>query len=242
VIRARAWLFSTLALSLGFGCGDDTSSDVPQDPELGGNVAAAGKASAGSASSFAGRAGHANGAVGGRGGAVEAADGGAPLASVAGQHAGGEGAGGGDESEPGGCAGDGGDSGIAGRGGATQVAGAAGTGNVAGSGVGGSAGGSGVAGAADTGGAPASRSLPCEVQAVLKARCSTCHGSPPANNAPMSLLTWSNFQAYAVEIEEKLGAGAMPPPGAPELSTAQLSTLQNYLSLGTPPATNVSCP
>jgi len=58
----------------------------------------------------------------------------------------------------------------------------------------------------------------------------------------MSLLTWSNFQAYAADIEEKLGAALMPPPAAPSLSQAQLSTLQTYLSLGAPSAGNITCP
>jgi len=77
---------------------------------------------------------------------------------------------------------------------------------------------------------------------VLKARCQSCHNNPTLNNAKMPLLTWSDFNTWAPSIQNELDAGEMPPATAPQLSSNQLNTLLNYLSLGTPSAGNVTCP
>jgi hypothetical protein len=58
----------------------------------------------------------------------------------------------------------------------------------------------------------------------------------------MSLLTWAAVSMYADAIQEKLDGDLMPPPGAPNLSADQQSTLLAYVSLGAPPAGNVTCP
>src|SRR4051812_45598543 len=39
--------------------------------------------------------------------------------------------------------------------------------------------------------------LPCEVAAVLQARCQSCHRQPGLFGAPMPLLTWADTQASA---------------------------------------------
>jgi hypothetical protein len=57
----------------------------------------------------------------------------------------------------------------------------------------------------------------------------------------MPLLTWSDVYGNADEMYAKLSADEMPPPGAPDLSPDQASTLFTYLSLGTPPAGTVTC-
>ncbi|RYZ08562.1 MAG: hypothetical protein EOO73_06810 [Myxococcales bacterium] len=61
------------------------------------------------------------------------------------------------------------------------------------------------------------------------------------NGAPMPLLTWSDFKAKALDIQDKVESGDMPPTGAP-LSTNQMSTLLGYVAAGTPSAGNVTCP
>jgi hypothetical protein len=118
----------------------------------------------------------------------------------------------------------------------------AGSGGAAGAAATGARGGAaGATGAGGFGGARPVNSLPCEVQAVLKARCQPCHQDPPLNGAPMRLLTWSDVYGKADEMYAKLSADEMPPPGAPDLSRDQASTLFTYLSLGTPAAGNVTC-
>ena len=119
--------------------------------------------------------------------------------------------------------------------------GVAGKGGTAGS-SGGSAGTGGSSAGLGGGGAGSLATLPCAVRAVLKARCQSCHGDPPSNLAPMSLLTWSAVSMYADAIQEKLDGDLMPPPGAPDLSPDQQDTLLVYVSLGAPPADNVTCP
>lgn len=57
----------------------------------------------------------------------------------------------------------------------------------------------------------------------------------------MPLLTWSDVYGNADETYAKLSADEMPPPGAPDLSSDQASTLFTYLSLGTPPAGTITC-
>jgi len=52
---------------------------------------------------------------------------------------------------------------------------------------------SGAAGAAGGG-----QGVPCEVSKALAASCQRCHGSVPANGAPMSLVTLADFEALTV--------------------------------------------
>jgi hypothetical protein len=72
--------------------------------------------------------------------------------------------------------------------------------NTGGSGAGGSgagnSGGSGGSGGDDTcAGVDRSGELPCEVRAVLEAKCWGCHGSTLANGAPFPLVTYADTQA-----------------------------------------------
>jgi hypothetical protein len=41
-------------------------------------------------------------------------------------------------------------------------------------------------------------SVPCEVSKALAASCHRCHGSVPANGAPMSLVTLADFQSLTI--------------------------------------------
>jgi hypothetical protein len=130
---------------------------------------------------------------------------------------------------------------------------------------GGTAGDSGVGGqAADAGadGAPCpfidpaiiTPALPCDVEAVLKAKCQRCHQNPPLNGAPFPLLTWENTQAiyfnqpiYA-RMLKAVSSGFMPykgvvldPPVEP-LTDDEKATLIAWLSECGPPAEKTSCP
>jgi len=139
----------------------------------------------------------------------------------------------------------GGDRALAGSGGAVDVAGSGGgSGSHAGATHSGGAPSHGQGGTTGGGGSPGRtvKSLPCDVRAVLAARCQGCHADPPQNDAPMPLLTWSDVSNKASDIQDKLQRDEMPPRGEPDLSERQLSTLLDYLALGTPSAGNVSCP
>jgi hypothetical protein len=69
------------------------------------------------------------------------------------------------------------------------------SGGAGGSGAwGGSGGWGGTSGAGGDGGGSGTNGLPCNVKTVVEARCATCHGAPPAFGAPMSLVTWQDFQ------------------------------------------------
>src|SRR5688572_27514358 len=71
-------------------------------------------------------------------------------------------------------------------------------GGVGGSGSGGDGGSGGHGGSGGAGGGAGGSGLPCDVKMVVDARCAgTCHGVPPAFGAPMSLVTWQDFQRPA---------------------------------------------
>ena len=57
--------------------------------------------------------------------------------------------------------------------------------------------------------------LPCDVKTVVDARCAgACHGAPPAFGAPMSLVTWQDFQRAGAEkrLDQSLSVGGRSHP------------------------------
>ncbi len=95
------------------------------------------------------------------------------------------------------------------------------------------------------GGAGSGSAIPCDVAVVLAAKCQTCHGQTTLYGAPMSLMTLADFQAAppsggaahvyqqaATRIHET--ADPMPPKGQPALTSAELGTLDSWLSAGAP--------
>jgi hypothetical protein len=86
--------------------------------------------------------------------------------------------------------------------------------------------------------------IPCDVKKVVEANCTLCHASPPKFGAPMSLVSWDDFQRPAVKdpsrkvyqsADERIhmtGAGRMPENQ--ELSAADLATLEAWLRAGAP--------
>ncbi|HMI94250.1 MAG TPA: hypothetical protein VK509_22920 [Polyangiales bacterium] len=92
--------------------------------------------------------------------------------------------------------------------------------------------GSGTAGAA-AGAPPASGTpMPCNIASSVKTNCQMCHGTTPIGGAPMSLLSWDDFQRdYVVKTSKGMigqtkkmhelarirlndGANPMPPSGS----------------------------
>jgi hypothetical protein len=91
----------------------------------------------------------------------------------------------------------------------------------------------------------ATGTIPADVEAVLQARCQTCHSDPPINNAPFPLLTYAeihqDFVTSVPKYEEMyflIQPGAdpqMPFGNAPQLSTDQFNALATWLKSCAPP-------
>ena len=91
--------------------------------------------------------------------------------------------------------------------------------------------------------AGASTGLPCDVQTVLADRCWSCHASPPAGGAPMSLMTYGDLMrtdANGVRYIDRAitrmqdSAKPMPPLPAAAATTTEISALQAWVAAGTP--------
>ena len=132
---------------------------------------------------------------------------------------------------------------LSGSGGSASSGGASGTGASGGWGGGGSGGGGG-GGVGDV-----ANGLPCNVKNVIDARCAgTCHGAAPAFGAPMSLVTWQDFQraspkspslAVYRSVADRIhrtGAGRMPETGS--LTSAEMKTLDDWIAAGAPAGDN----
>lgn len=99
--------------------------------------------------------------------------------------------------------------------------------------------------------AAAAMGLPCEVVAVLKARCQVCHTMPPRMGAPVPLLTYADTQRLAEggtvkvwqRMKEYVETDFMPLAGSPDgpLTAAEKTTLLGWLGAGAQPGTAV-CP
>jgi uncharacterized membrane protein len=92
--------------------------------------------------------------------------------------------------------------------------------------------------------------FPCDVEAVLKAKCHTCHTSPTKNGAPFPLLEYANtqmahasgmkvFQVMKTAVE----TGFMPLAGSSTgpLTADEKTTLLGWLNAGAVPAAQ-RCP
>lgn len=87
--------------------------------------------------------------------------------------------------------------------------------------------------------------LPCDVQAVLRARCQTCHGRPPVSGALVPLLSYADLTAPSL-LEPAITVAAssvkrmkdsalpMPPAPAPHVSSEELAAFEAWLAQGTP--------
>jgi hypothetical protein len=91
-----------------------------------------------------------------------------------------------------------------------------------------------------------STDLPCDVAAVLQATCTSCHSNPPVGGAPMALLSYADLTGKAISDPTKTvaemcvarmqnTASPMPPGGG--ASSADVTTLQNWISAGYPQGT-----
>lgn len=118
-------------------------------------------------------------------------------------------------------------------------------------GAGGSGGGDGGAACAPN---PAEGQFPCDVYAVLHAKCHTCHATDKlvSTGAPFSLLTYEDTQQVFGKgpklrwqrMSEVIEPGAIPhmPFGmAPQLTAEEKSTLEAWFAECAPPAVGMGC-
>ncbi len=113
-------------------------------------------------------------------------------------------------------------------------------------------GGSDSGNAAGGGAAATAGDLPCEVAALVAARCQECHSNPPTNTAPVPLVTAADFRAKGVASPAtpdgadktlgelavaKLSATKNPMPPAPRApaTDAEKAALQAWVAAGMPP-------
>jgi hypothetical protein len=105
-----------------------------------------------------------------------------------------------------------------------------------------------VSRAADAG-STRNAALPCDVASVIARRCQSCHAAPPRAGVPMSLMSWSDFQAPAVSRPDlsvhelaatRVHDSAKPMPPGGMLPAAELATLDAWLGGGAS-ASDVQC-
>ncbi|HMJ10254.1 MAG TPA: hypothetical protein VK524_02555 [Polyangiaceae bacterium] len=99
-----------------------------------------------------------------------------------------------------------------------------------------------ITGTGGAGGGTA-KNIPCDVDAILKAKCQTCHGSPLSAGAPMPLITYADTQAMRNGqpvwrlMQTRVGNGTMPPNTT--LTPAEKTTMQNWFNANAPAGTQV---
>lgn len=107
--------------------------------------------------------------------------------------------------------------------------------------VGGGSGGSGSGGSGGGAGGTTT-GLPCDVAAVLQAKCISCHNAPPTGGAPYALRSYADLtgpapapyagQTVAQRSLARMQAATMPPGGG--ATTAELAALQGWITASMP--------
>jgi mono/diheme cytochrome c family protein len=87
----------------------------------------------------------------------------------------------------------------------------------------------------------------CDVAAILKAKCQSCHGSEPLFGAPMPLVEQADFFTEAPVAGQRVldvvarrihdETSPMPPRNAAQLTPEELATLDAWIASGAPAAT-----
>lgn len=101
---------------------------------------------------------------------------------------------------------------------------------------------------------PEAGTLPCDVAAVLAAKCQPCHTIPEQNNAKFPLLTYQDLHAplgttgllhweRAAQVIEPNNFPHMPPAGHPQLVDSDFATLRAWFATcALPGPDDASCP
>src|SRR5262249_12884393 len=105
--------------------------------------------------------------------------------------------------------------------------------------------GTGSSGTSSGGTTGGNSTLFCDVQQLTKARCQTCHSSPPLTGVPMPLVTYADLsgpsKSNPSQTVAQLSLARMQnktmPPGSPA-TAAEIATMQNWISAGMPSTCN----
>lgn len=67
------------------------------------------------------------------------------------------------------------------------------------------------------------------ISGIVSSRCTSCHGSPPSNGAPMSLTTYNNVKDAVTSrgLITQIESGNMPKNGT-MLSTTQIQNFKTW--------------
>jgi hypothetical protein len=95
---------------------------------------------------------------------------------------------------------------------------------------------------------PVEKGLPCDVAALVSAKCLECHGSPLDYSAPVALYTREHFAAKSTVDPSATFAqrsvtrikdanNPMPPPAAPQLTAAEKALFEKWVTDGLPTGT-----
>lgn len=70
------------------------------------------------------------------------------------------------------------------------------------------------------------------VKSIIDSNCNSCHGSPTSNNAPMSLITFSQVKEAVLNrnLIGRIEDGTMPPNGT--LSSTQIKAIKDWQTVG----------
>ncbi len=85
--------------------------------------------------------------------------------------------------------------------------------------------------------------LPCDVAQVLQNYCTSCHGNPPTNGAPIPLVTYSDLTAKSsvdptmtvaqrAVLRMQDAQRPMPPGAGTTVAAADIATVQNWVTAG----------
>jgi hypothetical protein len=94
--------------------------------------------------------------------------------------------------------------------------------------------------------------FPCDVEAIVKMKCQTCHTDPPKRGAPIHILSYADTQVFPPDSTTKrvweymemfIASGYMPYMGSPTgpLTEAEKATMLAWLK-GGPVASTAICP
>ena len=104
---------------------------------------------------------------------------------------------------------------------------------------------SGSDGGSSSGDGAVAGDLPCDVATLLSTHCTSCHGSPPSGNAPMSLNSLATLTAPATGFPGKTyaqrslvrmqdPASPMPPGAGVTVTATEIAAFISWVDAGTP--------
>ena len=87
---------------------------------------------------------------------------------------------------------------------------------------------------------PTRTGLPCDVDALLRTRCQTCHGESPSAGASSKLVSWEDLHAPYKDakildaVKARVHAETRPMPPNPRLTPPELAVLDAWIDAGAP--------